>query len=171
LFTIQSGCLVAFSDFLEAFPPADLPVVVTSETHHEIAEHFPGFPAALLEGYILEPEEVWDEFTEFMPCFRFSVTAKIAGIVWWRATLEGNDYFLQTHLISGHRVDRMRLAGTRYHEKGLWHTVASIGRDLEIFVKDDIGRMDLQVLLDEHVGTVKRFSILDDGKIEPAAAE
>jgi hypothetical protein len=156
---------------LEAFPPAELPVVLTSETHHEIAEHFTGFPAELLAEYVLDPDEEPDEFTEYMPCLRFSVTAKIAGVVWWRAALEGNDYILQTYLISGSKIERIRIAGTRYTEKGLLHTVASIGRDLEIFVKDDIEKMDLQVLLDENTGTVKRFSILDNGNIRAEGSE
>lgn len=157
--------MVPFSTFLEVFPPTDLPFAITSETHHELSEMLLGFPPECLVGYVVAPDAEVDEFTEFLACFRFSVTAKIVGVVWWKADLEGNDFMLQTYLVNGEKIAEIRLAGTRYTEMGLVHTVATIGRDLEVFVKDDLGRMDLQVLLDETEGSVKRFHIQDDGQI------
>lgn len=154
-----------FSELLENFLPGDLPFNITSETHNEIAEHVLALPEDLAAEFLMDEGEELDEFTEFMACMRFMINKKIVALVWWRAGLEGNDFFIQTFYITGQKIAKKRIAGTSYNDTGMVHTVASIRRDLSIFIKDGMTSMNREVLLDETSGIIFRLLIHDDGTI------
>lgn len=120
-----------FEDFLNFFPPVELPFSITSDTERAIAQVQDPLNPAWVTRFLLDPEEL-DEYTEFMPCFSFPNTEKFFGIVYWQASLEGNAYFLTTFSKSGNIIDHKIIAGTIYLKDAMVQMVCSISEDWSI---------------------------------------
>ncbi len=120
-----------FEDFLNLFPPIELPFSITSDTERTIAKvHDPLHPAWVTR-FLLDPENL-DEYTEFMPCFSIPNTEKFVGLVYWQASLEGSAYFLTTFSKSGNIIDQKIIAGTLYLKNAMVQMVCSIAEDWSI---------------------------------------
>ena len=117
-----------FEDFLNLFPPIELPFSITSETERAISEVHDPLNNAWVLKFLLDPEEL-DEYTEFMPCFSIPDTKDFVGIVYWQASLEGNAYFLTTFSKSANIIDHKLIAGTLYLENTVKQMVCTIGQD------------------------------------------
>lgn len=120
-----------FEDFLNLFPPIELPVSITSDTQRMLAEVQEPLNAVWMLRFVLDVTEV-DEYTEFMPCFSIPNTDNFFAIVYWQASLEGNAYFLATFNKAGVVIDHRLIAGTLYLEDGMTQLVCTIAADWSI---------------------------------------
>jgi hypothetical protein len=120
-----------FEDFLNFFPPIELPFSITSDTERQIAQVQDPLNPAWVVQFLLDPDQL-DEYTEFMPCFSIPNTEKFYGIIYWQASLEGNAYFLTTFSKSGNIIDHKIIAGSLYLEDALVQMVCTISEDWSI---------------------------------------
>lgn len=120
---------------LELFPEINLPITLTEESAHIFSQTNGLIADDLLERYILPHEdEMADEFTEFVPCFRIPATHDFHALVFWRAGLMKYTFTMLTLDKQGQRIDRRELAGTFSTEDLLIQSVATIDEDWEILV-------------------------------------
>lgn len=88
-----------------------------------------------------------DEFTEYMPCFSLPVSKDFHALVYWKASLEGNGYYLITFNKEGYPIDRGYLAGTLYAGDELVQTVCTLHANGNI--------LQAQGRQDAHTGKLK----------------
>ena len=123
---------ITFHNFLNFFPPVELPYMITSDTQRLISPHHEPLSAEWMFEFVLGENDVIDEFTEFMPCFSIPHTDDFLAIVYWEAGIDGTTYHLVTYAKSGVVIDKKKIAGTKYKQDGLMQMVCTIGEDLMI---------------------------------------
>jgi hypothetical protein len=104
--------MTLFETFLSYYPEIEPPVTLTDES----IDHISGANDALPEQLIQEFIKKWDtteddEFTEYVPCFKWKID-KIICIVYWKAGLLKYEYFLVTTNDKGELINRKSLCGT-----------------------------------------------------------
>ncbi len=133
---------ISFPNFLNFFPPVELPYTITSDTQRLISRQNDPLSAEWMFNYVLGKEATIDEFTEFMPCFTLPETHGFYALVYWEAAIEGTAYYLVTYALSGVIIDKIKIAGTKYDEDGLLQMVCTIGEDWMISCVE--GRLDAE---------------------------
>lgn len=131
---------ITFSNFLNFFPPVELPFTITSDTQRLISLENDPLSAEWLFNFVLGKDEVIDEFTEFMPCFAIPDTQDFFAVVYWEAGIEGTTFQLVTYTKDGIIIDKSKIAGTKYDSEGLMQMVCTIGEDWMISSVE--GRLD-----------------------------
>lgn len=117
---------ITFSNFLNFFPKVELPFTISSETQRRISIENEPLSAQWMYHFVLGKEEEIDEFTEFMPCFLLPKTNDFHAIVYWEAGIEGSTYYLTTFSKNGVLIDKVKVAGTKYDQTGLYQMVCAI---------------------------------------------
>lgn len=117
---------ITFENFLNFFPPVELPYTITSDTQRLISLKNDPLSAEWMFNFVLGKDEVIDEYTEFMPCFSLPDTKKFFALVYWEAGLEGSTYYLLTYTKDGVIIDKSKIAGTKYQQDGLYQMVCTI---------------------------------------------
>jgi hypothetical protein len=131
---------ITFSNFLNFFPPVELPFTITSDTQRLISLENDPLSVEWLFNFVLGKDEVIDEFTEFMPCFAIPNTHDFFAVVYWEAGIEGTTFNLVTYTKDGIIIDKNKIAGTKYDSDGLKQMVCTIGEDWMISSVE--GRLD-----------------------------
>jgi len=117
---------ITFENFLNFFPPVELPYTITSDTQRLISLKNDPLSAEWMFNFVLGKDDVIDEYTEYMPCFSLPDTKKFFALVYWEAGIEGSTYFLITYTKGGVIIDKSKIAGTKYQQDGLYQMVCTI---------------------------------------------
>ena len=126
---------ITFQQFLYLFPEMELPITLTTDTHHTFSQTNQPLPYAAIEAYILENEVTSeDEFTEFVPCFRLPKTIDFHAIVFWKAALLTYEYYMMTFDKKGNFIDKRKIGGTKTEGNTLVQSVVTIEDDWIIYV-------------------------------------
>jgi hypothetical protein len=157
----------SFPEFLDYFPLLELPVTLGEHEHHDFSQTNEPLPDALIERFLSPMEEAIDEFTEFVPCFRFPGTHGFHALVYWKAALMNYYYVLATFTPQGELVDRQIIAGTFSDGKTLMHSMATIDEAWEILILSGSGSA-LTNEYDASSSKARKLELLPDGKIDRA---
>ncbi len=132
-----------FDSFIAVFPELELPITLTDESHMHFSASNKPLPQAHVHEFIFKIEQSdFDEFTEFVPCFRIPKTYDFHAIIYWRAGLMDYEYTLATFTKKGQLIDKRVIAGTKVHDGLLVRSVATIEEDWLIYVV--IGSTDVE---------------------------
>jgi hypothetical protein len=123
---------ISFQQFLAYFPKVELPVTLTTDTHHEFSQHNTPMPEVMADEYLASAHD--DEFTEYIPCFSIPNTKNFHAVVAWRAGLMEYEYHLVTFDKSGNLLDKRVIAGTKSDGQLLTRSVATIESDWLIHI-------------------------------------
>lgn len=128
----------SFDSLLGYFPEITLPVTLTDESVDIINASNDPLPASLTAEFIQvwEGGEEADEFTEYMPCFRFKPHKDITAMVYWKAGLMRYEFIMVTLSDKNVLLTRKPICGTivegdiikksvaRIDEEGIIHIAA-----------------------------------------------
>ncbi len=132
-----------FHQFISLFPELLLPITLTEESHLHFSASNKPLPQSHIQEFIFTIEQSdFDEFTEFIPCFRIPKTHDFHAIVYWRASLMDYEYTLATFTKKGQLIDKKVIAGTKIHEGRLVRSVATLEDDWLIYIV--IGSTDVE---------------------------
>ncbi|MBK8702072.1 MAG: hypothetical protein IPN29_21875 [Saprospiraceae bacterium] len=103
-----------FNSFASYFPEISPPLTLTDESIDYINATNDPLPLALLHDFILKWEgiEETDEFTEFLPCLKFSPYKDIQAFVYWKAALLRYEFIMVTTDEKGNAIARKPICGT-----------------------------------------------------------
>ena len=118
---------VSFQNFLTLFPEIELPLTLTTETHHEFSKHNVPIPLAMADKFLSTALD--DEFTEYIACFKIPNTKNFHAVVCWRAGLMEYAYLLVTFEKNGQLIDKRTIGGTVSNGDLLTRSVATIDAD------------------------------------------
>lgn len=124
-----------FAQFLSLFPPSELPVSLTLDSHKTFEQISDLIPADLVDNFIMQEDELpEEEFTEYLPCFRLPETKdrEYISLVYWKAALMRYDFILATYTKSGIPISRQVIAGTSSDGKIIVRKLATIEPDFSI---------------------------------------
>lgn len=126
---------INFAQFLNLFPEMELPITLTTDTHHIFSQNNSPLPQVAIETYILNNGVMTeDEFTEFVPCFRLPKTIDFHAIVFWKAALLTYEYFMMTFDKKGVFIDKRHIGGTKTVGNKLVQAISTIEDDWIIYV-------------------------------------
>ena len=127
---------VNFNEFLEKFPIVDLPISLNNETHFEFSKNNDILPAAFVEQWILPNDDIVNEFTEFIPCFRLPKSENFHAVVYWKALLLSYEYYLVTYNKVGDMIARQLIAGLKSNTESVLQRLAVIDEELIISIAE-----------------------------------
>ena len=146
---------MAFTDFLDLFPPADYPLHFGEDTYRHYESAGKLIPPALAAEYVAPLESgPLDEYTELLACARFS-HKDYTAVVYWKAGLLHNHYRLATYDKRGHPIENRVIAGS-YNEPDATtaQSAATITDERVIYV------VSAQADTDEDLGAADQSSAL-----------
>jgi len=120
---------ITLEEMLSFFPELELPITLTEESAVDFSNHNKALPFEALATFILPREEVHDELTEYVPCFRLQNTNDIHVLVYWKASLMHYEYKMLTLDKSGEFIDGKVIAGTLSNGETIIRTVSTIDTD------------------------------------------
>lgn len=124
---------LSFETFVEFFPEVELPVILTDESIHSFSKLNKPLPLAGLVEHMEIGERDIDEYTEYIPCFRFMVSENVLAIVYWKGELLSYEYFLLCYNIkSAEIVSKKIISGTKSNGDILLKSSSVITEDKEI---------------------------------------
>lgn len=124
-----------FQQFIDFFPPVELPVTLTLDGHRDFEEVNDLLPGELAAAFISNEEEMpGEEFTEYLPCFRLPGDKEFISLVYWKATLLRHDFIIATYTKAGIPISRQVIAGTSSDGKTIVKKVATLQPDGSIDV-------------------------------------
>ncbi len=154
-----------FQEFLERFPPVEMPITLGEDDHLVFsAENLP-IPDFLIAEFIqpIEPEED-DEFTEYVSCFSIAGTEKFEAVVYWKASLLIYEYILATFSKIGQPINRKVIAKTKVTGEKINRAVATIDEELVVFVAEGLAAAK-DDSFDPETTKTYNFEILANGEI------
>ncbi|MEZ5042980.1 MAG: hypothetical protein R2828_24000 [Saprospiraceae bacterium] len=157
---------VSFASFLEQFPVLEPPIILGEDSHHAFDTANLPLPIALIDTFILPlEEELPDETTEFVACFRLKSVEPIHVVVYWKASLLNYSYNLVTFDQVGNVIEKRVIAGTFFDGEMLTHSVATIDEDWMISVASGQSNAHSSDFSATN-NTAYQMEILPDGNIE-----
>lgn len=156
---------IDFISFLEQFPLVEPPVILGEASHHTFSTENLPLPAVLIDRFIVPLEdEMPDETTEFIACFRLDGLKDIHALVYWKASLLNYQYQLVTFDKKGNPLEKRVIAGTFYDGDKLTQSVASIDEDWMISIAS--GQSQIQASdFSATESTAYQLELLPDGNI------
>ncbi|MEP7320758.1 MAG: hypothetical protein ABI761_02525 [Saprospiraceae bacterium] len=135
-----------FQQFLALFPPVELPVSLTLDSHRTFEQVNDLVPFDLANQFILQEDELpEEEFTEYLPCFKLPEDKKeYFSLVYWKAALMRYDFILATYTKTGIPISRQVIAGTASDGKTVSQKVATIQPDYSIDVIASVQDVDVK---------------------------
>jgi hypothetical protein len=130
------------SQFLDFFPPVELPVNLTDESIMVFSKENKAIPVLLQQEFIIKHDHTdSDEFTEYVPCFQIPETENFYAVVYWKAQLLTYEYHLVTFDKNGEFITGKVIGGTITNGNTIIKTVATIDEDWIIHIvsgEDDV---------------------------------
>jgi hypothetical protein len=121
--------------FLSFFPEVAPPITLTDESIDHISANNDALPFPLIDLFLLKWEGVEiDEFTEYVPCFKFPKIGNITCLVYWKAALLRYDFNMVTIDEKGNLIALKPLCGTIVEDDIIKKSVASIDEDFIIHI-------------------------------------
>ncbi len=156
----------AFKQFIDLFPEVVLPVTLGEDTHLTFSRKNQPFSQTVLKEFI-EPleEEIFDDFTEAVPCFRLPVKKGFHAIVYWKAKLMNYQYILATFDEWGGLIDKKTIAGTFSDGSQLTQSVANINEKWQIYIASGQSNVDAENY-EAADSSVQRMLLTEDGEIK-----
>jgi hypothetical protein len=157
---------INFDFFLEKFPEATLPVLLSEGAHHDFAQENDPLPLAAIDQYIARYEaHAPDDYTEYVPCFRLPASAGlekgIQAVVYWKAGFLNYDYVLATYNAkTGMMLDKKAIAGTKVNGNEVKQIVATIDTKRIIYVAES----SIGTAADDT--RLRQLELLENGMIE-----
>ncbi|MEO1435338.1 MAG: hypothetical protein AAFV80_07355 [Bacteroidota bacterium] len=121
-----------FKSFLTKFPKAKLPCTVDEKTSLLASKTNKPLSEDHIRRFLAEAEEEFDEFTEFVACFRLPETKNFHAIVVWKGGLLSYEYQLFIYDMKGAFQSKTRIAGTNVTDDRLHIQIAEIRSSLEL---------------------------------------
>ncbi len=121
---------VSHNDFLKFFPKVHLPQSLNEASIHDYSKRNKAFTEGAELSFLREPGD--DEFTEYLPCFRVNTPEGIHVLVYWKAGLMDQHYYLMTMDKKGNVIARVPIAGIRSDGKKIARLYALIDESLVI---------------------------------------
>ena len=126
---------INFKQFLTYFPEMELPLTLTTDTHHIFSRDNKPLPFLGIQQFILPHDETEiDDLTEFVPCFRLPKTIDFHAIVYWKAGFLSYEYYMMTFDKKGNFISKRSIGGTKTVGDTLVQAVATIEDDWIIYV-------------------------------------
>ena len=155
-----------FQYFVELFPEVELPATLGEDTHLTFSRENDPLPAPVVQQHILPiEEEMPDEFTEYIACFRIPKTYDFHALVFWKAGLMNYQYILATFDKHGVSIDKRVIAGTFSDGEQVTQSVATIDHDWTIFVASGQTNANKPTVFDPTTSRAVELELLPDGKI------
>ncbi len=155
---------MTFNQFIQKFPEEKLPISITEESAFTYSLENEPLPQKAIDDFILPIEEVADELTEFVPCFRIEGLKDATALLYWKASLLSYQYILATFEKSGKLIDRQVIAGTVSDGHGIVRTVASIDEAMTIYMVSGMAEGS-EDEYDASKSTAKELELLPDGRM------
>jgi hypothetical protein len=131
--------MFTFTEFIEKYPPINMPVTLGEDTHHTFGlENLP-FSEEMIAQFLqpIETDDI-DEFTEFLPCFRIADIDDFVAVVYWKAALLTYEYILVTYTLKGELINRKAIARTQVKGEQIMRSVATIDDEHVIYIGEGI---------------------------------
>jgi hypothetical protein len=154
---------VDFNHFLEKFPVIEFPITISEDTYIEIGEGNEPLPGLMIEQYLAADGD--DEFTEYIACFRLPKQAEFEAVVFWKAGLMVYEYILATYSRNGDPLAAEVIAGTVVKDELMIQTVATIDKELTIFMATGASSVKTGEAMDAANNKMKHLEILENGQI------
>ena len=134
--------MAQFAEFIDFFPPLDLPVTLLPDIRQIPSDLVP-LPSVLQESYILpfESDEI-DEFTEYVPFGRIAGLKDYHAMIYWKAGVLKYEFILATYSVEGDPLSHAIVGGLRYEDEGVLHSVSIIHEDMSITIAEGIAETD-----------------------------
>lgn len=124
---------ISFASFIEYFPEVELPIILTEESIHNFSKLNTPLPISAYSFFIKEDVDIPDEFTEYIPCLRFTPGENVAVILLWKGGLLSYDYLMISYNIKKQEeINRKIIAGTKILEGTIIKSSAVISTDFEV---------------------------------------
>ncbi|MDA9773344.1 hypothetical protein N9B82_00190 [Saprospiraceae bacterium] len=120
---------ITVEEMLSFFPELELPITLTEESALDFSNHNKALPFEALAKFILPYEDVHDDLTEYVPCFRLENTINIHVLVYWKASLMNYEYKMMTIDQTGQFIDGKVIAGILSNGETIIRTVSTIDED------------------------------------------
>lgn len=156
---------LTFTDFLNAFPETELPVVLTEDAQTVFSKENTPLSTLAIEQFIIPLENEIDEFTEYVPCFRIPKTHDFHAIVLWKGGLMNYQFFLMTFDKKGSLIEKKMIAGTQVKGDSLLRTVATIEEDWTISSVAGVASTKDALAYDPATSLDSTLELLADGQI------
>ena len=129
---------IPFAVLLERFPEVELPITLTTDTHHLFSTQNKPLTEAMVERFLRAPDDDVDEFTEFIACFRLPVAEHYQALVYWKASLMQYEYILTTFDLKGRFITRHTIAGMKSNGESILKRIATIDDEGVILVAEGV---------------------------------
>ncbi len=132
-----------FQALLDYFPEVELPITLTSDTHHIFSQENKPLPQSIIEAYLLEAgRDSVGEFEEYVACFRLPAADDYIGVVVWKADLMSYEYLLKTFDKRGSLIASQVIAGTKTNGETILKRVATLDEDGIVLVAEGLAATD-----------------------------
>ena len=131
-----------FTKFIAYFPEVELPITLTSDTHHIFSRENKPLPEKLTHTMLEVDEESVDPYSEYIACFRLPPTEHYLALVYWKASLMTYQYILCTFDHSGQTLASQIIAGTKTNGDTILERVATIDEEGVIYIAEGIGKAE-----------------------------
>ncbi len=132
-----------FRALLACFPAVELPIELTSDTHHIFSRENKPISQELIRQFLIEDaKRDFGEFEEYVACFRLPGQEEYVGIVYWKADLMEYKYILKTFDRKGDMIAAQIIAGMKSNGDTLLNRVASFDEEGLIHIAEGIGQAD-----------------------------
>ncbi len=131
-----------FRKLLSYFPEIELPVTLTSETHHIFSKENKPLPEVLIRSYLKGSDGDLGEFEEYIACFQLPRAESFVGLVYWKADLMKYQYVLVTFDQHGQQVASQIIAGTKSNGETILKRVATFDAEGVIYIAEGVGQAD-----------------------------
>jgi hypothetical protein len=136
--------LFTLADFLHFFPEAALPITLSEDDALMYSQHNDLLPGPVTFQFIVSYETSDpDGYTEYVPCFRLPTTQQYEAIVFWKAELLENGFFLATYTKDGRQISCNRIAGMRLDGDKVIQSVATVEASRQVYTVEGSTATDL----------------------------
>jgi hypothetical protein len=154
-----------FDDFLQFFPEITLPITLTEESYRSFESNTNALPQPYIDKYLAPfHPNLDDSTTEFLPCFRIPDTHDFIALVYWKAGLLEQEYFIWTLDKENKTVDFRRIAGLFSDHSRILRMVTTIDPDWIFYIIVGESKTDSNVF-DPKATKSFTYELLANGKI------
>lgn len=125
---------ITFKEFLEIFPEASFPAVISKDSIIEFSRNNVALPVIAIAKYINEWDPDPSEFVEYIPCFKFKLEKDFIALVYYKAELLKYEYFLVILDKKGTLISRKVIAGLISDGTNTIQSAATITEDFSIHI-------------------------------------
>ncbi len=136
---------IPVKSLINRFPEIDLPVTLTEDSEREFSKRHHPLPMPLVEKFFSDffPPSHLDEYTEFVPCFKFKDTKGFYALVVWVAELTKKQFYLLTISNTGQPLHSKIIGGTVLAGNKILRTAARIDEDWIIYSVSGVSEGEL----------------------------